>query len=299
MKETSFDKTLLEAGALMKRGYAAVITNASRAIAVITVIIASLVIFTDVAFTDIYTEKFTSTLIFMLIASYLMYFSTSDAGEKLGEESAEYEEALKEYRAVRESVSASEITALREFLCRYSEEERRYRIGSFLLSEGYSSSEFFLWQSTPSPISDRAKLRAFRRAARMKTVTVTPGVILCATGSRHESELVCPEEGRFFRMLLRMIPTTLCTFFSASVMLTAKDGLTVNTVIDGIVKLATLPIIGFKGYASGYCFVRSSRIPWIQTKTEILRAFVDSRGAAHGVALGEGASPTDLPTEAA
>ena len=42
----------------------------------------------------------------------------------------------------------------------------------------------------------------------------------------------------------------------------------------------TLPIIGFKGYASGYSFVRNSLTPWMETKTRILEEF--SREKAEG-----------------
>jgi hypothetical protein len=56
-------------------------------------------------------------------------------------------------------------------------------------------------------------------------------------------------------------------------MLTAKDGLTATAVIEGILKLSTLPVVGFRGYAAGYSYIRRSYIPWIETKSRLLEAY--------------------------
>lgn len=275
MKDTGFDTALLEAGDLMKRGYTALIANAGKIIAAITLLISALVIFADIGFADFCTEKFTSTLIFMLIASYLIYFSMSDAGEKLAEDTEEYKKALESFDKVKESISSHDMGRLGDFLTEYAREERVYRISAYLSSYGYSSEEFFSFIKEGKRISDRRKRNIFNRAKRIKAVSLTPTALLSG-GKRGRSELVSPESSRLPRMLLKLIPTTVCMLFSASVILTAKDGLTVNSVLDGLVKLSSLPIIGFKGYAGGFDFVRYSRLPWLDTKKRLLEAFRES-----------------------
>ena len=278
MKEISFDTALLEAGDLMKRGYAAAVANAGKIIAALTVIISALVIFADIGFADFCTEKFTSTLIFMLIASYLIYFSMSDAGEKLAEESEEYKETVSRFEKLKASIPSGDMSRLGDYLTEYARAERLYRISSYLSSFGYSEREFFAWLDGEERISDRQKRRAFIRAKRIKAISVTPAALLSGR-ARTKSELISPEGARLPRMLLRLIPTTFCMLFSASVILTAKDGLTLNTVLDGLVKLSTLPIVGFKGYTQGFEFVKCSRLPWLQTKYRLLEAFHESCAA--------------------
>ena len=64
---------------------------------------------------------------------------------------------------------------------------------------------------------------------------------------------------------------------TVSVILTAKSGLSAATVIEGILKLSTLPIVGFKGYAGGYSYIRKSYIPWIETKRRLLQAYNENK----------------------
>ena len=65
--------------------------------------------------------------------------------------------------------------------------------------------------------------------------------------------------------------------FTISVMISLKDNLTAAGVIEALVKLSTLPIIGLKGYSSGYEYVRGSEYAWLQTKTRLLEAFIKSK----------------------
>ena len=89
MKDNNFERALLGTDDVIKRGRDLLINNVGKTVALITLLLACLVTFTDISFYELGTERFTSTLVMMLIASYLMYFSLEDAGERLGEESEE------------------------------------------------------------------------------------------------------------------------------------------------------------------------------------------------------------------
>ena len=88
MKE--FDTVLLESGNIMRKSAKILVENVGRAIALITILVTALVLFCDVGFTDVKTERFTSTLVIMLISSYLMYFSMYNTGEEAGRGFEEY-----------------------------------------------------------------------------------------------------------------------------------------------------------------------------------------------------------------
>ena len=277
MKNSTDTNLPLELGEMMRQGYGYIIQNASKIIAIITVLVATLVTFTDVAFSDLTGVSFTSTLAVMLIASYLMYFSLEDAGEKYGEESEEYKSVLLRYSEARKGVAPSSIPALREFCARYSSDEVVYRKETFLSERGYSIAELEEWRRG-APFPKKAR-RVFQNAEKIKPIKLTPAVLLSQERGSRKSELENPERAKFLGMILRLIPTTLCTFFTASVILTTKNNLTASSVIEGILKLSTLPIIGFKGYQRGYYYARDEKSVWIETKARLIEAFLESEKA--------------------
>ena len=89
------DITLAESGSLIKKGYSFIIANVGKTVAIITLLVTALVSFTEISFSGVGSESFTSTLLMMLISSYVMYFSLEDAGEKLARDSEIYKKARK------------------------------------------------------------------------------------------------------------------------------------------------------------------------------------------------------------
>lgn len=270
-----FDTALLGSGSFLKKGYSALIANVGKAVAVITLAVTVLVSFTDVGFSGISAETFTSTLVMMLIASYVMYFSLEDAGERLGYESEEYKSAITRYDEKRKQISGRDISALREFCLQYQAEELEYRRSNALLSLGYSKEEYEAYKrgETTSP---RAK-RALAKIDRIRRSEFTATDLLLSKGAKPGTEPRRPGIGKIINMTIRLIPSTVCTFFTVSVIISAKDGLTFSSVVESILKLSTLPIIGLKGYSLGYEYVLGTEISWIEMKTELLDAFIKRR----------------------
>ena len=273
-KNKSFEVSLLESGELIRRGLGTLASNAGKAIAAITLIVACLVTFTEVGFCELGTESFTSTLVLMLTASYLMYFSLEEAGERLGEESEEFGAASEEYAAAASKISPADIDELRNFCREYTEGELEFRRMGIICSSGYSALEYEKYKSGERT-SKKAR-RTFRRAERDRLYQLTPGMLLEKEG-RRKSELKNPERGKLLSLLFKLIPSTVGMVFTASVMLGAKEGLTASVVIESILKLATLPIVGFRGYSIGYAYAKSTRPAWIRTKTRLLLAFSEKQ----------------------
>ena len=269
-----FEISLLESGSIMKRGVEAILNNMGKAIATITLLISTLVLFTDIGFADFSAESFSSTMAVMLVASYLMYFSMSDSGEKRGEESEEYKSAEKRCAELSASVSGDMIRDLRSFCKRYSEEELEYRKSSLIICHGYSEEDYKSYNE--SGICERKAKRVFKRADKLKAISLTPKALLSKGKASGKSELVNPENAKLFSMLLKLIPTTLCMTVTVSVMLTAKEDLTASAIIESIVKLSALPIIGYKGYRAGYEYQKGAKRLFLEAKTRLLEGFLTS-----------------------
>ncbi len=272
--KNNIDFSLLESGDVFKRGFSYLANNAGRVIAVITFLVATLVIFTDVTFCDFHTKTFTSLMTLMLIASYITYFSLEEAGEKLGEDTTEYKTARESYEEVLKKIDGSHTEKLRSFCKDYTEQELKYRRENALMRFGYTYGEYESYKDG-APF-DKKAVRAFRQADRMKIGKITPTVLLTKGKINERGELKNPESTKFLFMMLKLIPSTVCMMVTVSVVLSAKESLSAIEIIDGILKLSSLPIIGFKGYSHGYNYTKRSVCLWLDTKTRLLKAFLSS-----------------------
>ena len=269
-----FEFSLLEAGRTMQKGMITLAANVGKVTAIITLVVSALVLFTDVSFADFGAESFTSTLAVMLISSYLMYFSMSEAGERAGEDSEEYKSASARCTELGRQISGEKVSRLRDFCKSYSEAELKYRRESLITSHGYTFEEYLAAKEGAE--CPKGARRVFKRAARLRAVPLTPKMLLSRHGTRAKSELENPERSRLLHMILKLIPTTLCMTVTVSIMLTTKENMSATTVIDGIFKLSSLPVIGVRGYAAGYFYARYTAPLWLDTKSRLLEAFIKS-----------------------
>ena len=269
-----FDLSVINSGALIKKGYSFLIANVGKTVAVITLLVTALVSFTEISFSDLRGESFTSTLILMLLSSYIMYFSLEDAGEKLGRENDEYKSASEKYEDLRSRICGGDIPSLRSFCLNYRNAELEYRKSNMLFSLGYTEEEYNRYIKGEN-LGKKAQL-ALRRVKKIKRAELDAASLL--SGDRHSvSELKNPESNRISRMLVRLIPSTVCMIFTVSVMISTKDNLSAAGIIEIILKLATLPVIGIKGYAAGYEYVTESEKSWLDVKSRLLSAFLNTR----------------------
>lgn len=263
---------LLYTSGISKNAGNIIVKHSGKIIAAITALIAVLLTFTDIKFLGITSKEFTANLFIMTVAAYLMYFSMEDAGEKLGEESEEYISAKQNLSNLVCEISGEDIVNLRKYCTQYSTEEVKYRRESYIVANGYTPEEFERWQSGES-FSKRCE-KVFLRAQRCKSIPLTPTALLALDSCERRSELKNPTKFKIPKMIIKLIPSTVCMTVTVSVMLTMKDGLSWAAVIEGVLKLTSLPIISFKGYAAGYSHVKDAKLSWINTKIKILEAFI-------------------------
>ena len=269
-----FDIGIVSSGELVKKGYSFLIANVGKTVAIITLAVAALVSFTEISFSELSSESFTSTLVMMLIASYVMYFSLEDAGEKLGRESEAYKRTNDKLTEFKNQIKGTDVSRLREFCLDYRNAELEYRRSNLLFSLGYTEDEYARYVKGEK-MSQKAQ-KDLRRVKKMKRAELDAASLISGD-RRRESELKNPESTRLIHMILKLIPSTVCTLFTISLMINVKDNLTTAGVIEALLKLSTLPIIGLKGYSGGYEYVTASEIGWMETKARLLDAFIKSK----------------------
>ena len=268
------DLGIISSGVLVKKGYSFLIANVGKAVAVITLVVATLVSLTEISFSDFGGETFTSTLIMMLLASYIMYFSLEDAGEKLGRESDGYKAVSEKYITVSAKISGKDITALRQFCLDYRNADLEYRRSNMLFSLGYTEEEYARYLNGES-LGKKAE-KTLERVKKIRRAELDAAGLL-SKSCKGEGELKDPKSYKLINMAIRLIPSTVCMIFTVSVMISTRDNMTAAGIIEAILKLSTLPAIGLKGYAAGYQYATESEQGWIEVKTRILDSFVSNK----------------------
>ena len=282
---SDIENALLESGDIVSRGISSIINNMGKAVAVITAAITCLVTFTDISFVTFAKESFLPSLLLLLTSAYVIYFSLEDAGEKLGERTEEYGSASERYKAARARLSGEDVEPLRELCKRYSEEELAFRKRAALLRYGLSEKE--LCDYVKNPREKRRSRRLLARIAALKPSPISPRLLLNEDGRLKRGELECPEKHKLPSLLLKLVPTTLCRSVTVSVILSAKTGLTAPDVINALLKLSSLPVVGFRGYSAGYLYAKRELSSWLDTRAGILECFLKQKGKEDKVTLPE------------
>ena len=265
------DLGLVSSGSLMKKGYSFILENVGKTVALITLAVTALVSFTEISFSELGGESFSSTLAMMLIASYVMYFSLSDAGERLARDSEEYKAASDRHLKLQSEIKGCDIERLREFCLEYRNRELEYRRENMLFSLGYTNEEYKRYLAGEE--MPKKMQKALRRVEKIKRRDLNAAVLISSERQK-KSELTSPESRRIINMLIKLIPSTVCMLFTVSVMISAKDNMTAAGVIEAILKLSTLPVIGLKGYSGGYEYVMKGELGWLDTKCRLIETFL-------------------------
>ena len=277
-----FDTEIIGISERIKGGYSYLISNFSKIVAVVTAAAATMLVFTDITFLGINSRELTTSLALILVSSYLMYFSLEEAGEKLYEESEDFKNLMAEYFIELEKIGLEKLSSLREYCEEYADEELTYRRRQALLAAGLSAEEYDTFVkndgigknafSSDLVKKNRKKIRALSKISKMKRIKLSPEMLLSLNSCKNE-RIKDPGRGKLFMLGLKILPSTVCMFFTASVVLTAKE-LSFVSVMEGIIKLSALPIVGFRGYINGYNYKKDSEAAWIKTKIKLLRGFI-------------------------
>lgn len=268
-----FDAELLGLNKRIREGYSYLIANLGKIVAVATMIVAGMLVFTDIEFLGLDSKEMTTTLALIIISSYVVYFSLEEAGERLYEEGEDYSRLKLEYTEAVEKISLDRLSELREYCEGYADEELTFRRRGALLSMGYTEEDFDAFKR--GEIKERKKRGRLLKISRMKRIKLTPEMLLCH-GADGGERIRDPKKGKILHLAMKILPSTVCMLFTASVVLSAKE-LDAVTVIEGILKLSTLPIVGFRGYVNGYNYKKESEAEWLKTKTRLINGFLSRK----------------------
>ena len=257
-------------------GVGGIASGISKLVAAISATIAVLVTFTDISFGGLEAREMTTVLAVILVAAYLIYFSLEEAGERRGEESEEYKEASERHARLCSMLTPDMIPRLRDFLTDYTLKEAEAARRAALLREGYTEEDFAEYITGSD--TKKTTRRIMRRVARIRPAKISLGDLISRAKPENRSELRNPEWRERAKMLLKLMPTTVCMVITVSVVMNLKSGLGAKEILEGIIKLSTLPVVGARGYLAGLSYSKEVRPGWLMTKSRILESFLMSEG---------------------
>ncbi len=271
-----FEVKLLEGGESLKKSGLELVGNVGKLVAILCVLITAVVTFTDVSFTEFNLSDTLPQLILLLTSSYVIYFSLEDAGERLGEDSEEYKAQRARHTALCEGLSGEDTRALGKFLEDYCTEELESRRRRMLGFYGLSDDEFRGFLSGKE--TDKRRARILKRVARLRPSQITLTNLLSSLAPRERrGPLENPTRRKLASLILKLIPSTVCTAVTVSVMLTVKGDMTASDVLSALLKLSALPIIGFRGYAAGYAFSKNDACLWYRIRSDIIEEYIERK----------------------
>ena len=251
----------------------ALISGIGTLVAVISTAIAVLVTFTDITFGGLGTKEMTTVLAVLLASAYVIYFSLEESGERKGEETEEFRTAFARHRELCAKLTPEMLPSLRSYLIEYTLEEAASRRRTLLMRAGFTEEDYDAYRSGKK--LEWSARRVMRRAEKIEAAGISPGDLLSQGKPKNRGELYNPEPRARIKMLLNLLPTTVCMLVTVSVMLSLKESLGPAEIFEGLMKLSALPIIGARGYICGFNYAKDVRASWLETKSRLLVGFLD------------------------
>ena len=269
-------KELESLGLEKKEGAGGLLSGLGKIVAGITTAIAVLVTFTDITFGGLGARDMTTVLAVLLASSYVIYFSLEESGERRGEETEEFRAAYRRHRELCARLTPEMIPSMRDYLTDYTVREAESRRRTLLLRAGYAVEDYDAYKNG-AEVKWRAR-RVFRRADEIRAAQISPGDLISGGKPKNRGELDNPEPRARLKMLLNLVPTTVCMVITISVMLSLKESLGPAEIFEGLMKLSALPIIGIRGYVCGFSYAKDVRAGWLETKSRLLEGFLTGTG---------------------
>ena len=275
--ERRLDTALDAALDLGNKGKRYIVENAGKTVAALTAIVATVLTFLDVALPDLSLRAITTEVVIMLVSSAIIYISLDESGVMAGKGTEVFTAAKSAYDEVRGRITGDMIEPLRDFCLEYSRAALEYRRREALVSEAVSEEEYLRYKRGED--FDRSHLKLFRRIDAMREAPINPRDLVEGERSGGGESIRNPERRKPLWLILKLVPILLSTLLTVSMIITAKEGLDLSTVLSGIVKLACLPIVALRGYVGGYAYATETLAPWYDRRREILNSFLDREEA--------------------
>ena len=260
--ERESERLLSQSLASLTKGKQRIFAHIGLWIAVLSLLAAALVTFTDISLLSVSAEDMTLRLGVYAAVTVVIFLSLAQEGEHTARTEGSFKDAERIYLAAEARIRPEHYGALDEFCRRYTEKELLQRRKRLLLT--YKKTE----EDASLPFALRKKL------ARLRPLPIHAAMLLGRDTEGAGAPLWQPARRRRHRFIAKLTPSLFCMSIGIGIAIGAREPLSTSAVLEGLFKLSALTIIGLRGYMQGYLLVEEAEVPFIRAKARLLEQFL-------------------------
>lgn len=261
----------------IKKAAKSIAANSSLIVAVLAIVVAAMVFFTDLEGGFKITASFSTSLVILFCCCVVEYYSTKLMGTKEGKREEHYKEAIKAHReASRECQTKVGMRKLMRFCAEYAEQDLIRRRTTLLKQIGMSYDDYeekymkLDRDKLPAELP-RAARKCIIKANKLKPMYISQDNLIFAVDDEKQAQLMLSTTRRErMKDVTFLVPTLVSTFFAASIVVEVIQDLSFATVTAAMIKVFCIILNAVKGYQNGYYNIVDGHVECAEARTFLL-----------------------------
>ena len=261
----------------IKKAAKSIAANSSLIVAVLAIIVAAMVFFTDLNGGFEITASFSTSLVVLFCCCVVEYYSTKLMGTKEGKREECYSNVIKRHKEISlECQTKVGIRALMSFCTDYAEQDLVRRRTTLLkqIDMSYDTyAEKYIGlkkKELPAELPEHVR-RCVAHANRLKPMYISQDNLIFAVDDEKQAQLMLSTTRRErIKDLTFLIPTLVSTFFAASMVIEVIQDLSFATVTACMIKVFCIILNAVKGYQNGYYNIVEGHVECTEARIYLL-----------------------------
>ncbi len=262
----------------IKKAAKTIAANSSLIVAVLAVVVAAMVFFTDLDGGFEITASFSTSLVVLFCCCVVEYYSTKLMGAKEGKREERYINVTKQHKDISlECQTKVGVQGLMDFCTYYAEQDLIRRRCTLLKQIGMSYDDYadkymqLDKEGLPRELP-RMVRKCIAKANRLKPMYISQDNLIFAIDNEKQAQLMLSTTRRErIKDLSFLIPTLLSTFFAASMVIEVIQDLSFATVTACMIKVFCIILNAVKGYQNGYYNIVEGHVECAEARIYLLR----------------------------
>lgn len=262
----------------MKKAVKSIAANSSLIVAVLAVVVAAMVFFTDLDGGFEISASFSTSLVVLFCCCVVEYYSTKLMGTKEGKREQRYIDVMVKHKDTSLECQAKVgMRGLMDFCTEYAEQDLIRRRTTLLkqIDMSYDTyAEKYIGlnkKELPAELPGHVR-RCIARANRLKPMYISQDNLVFAVDNEKQAQLMLSTTKReCIKDLTFLIPTLVSTFFAASMVIEVIQDLSFATVTACMIKVFCIILNAVKGYQNGYYNIVDGHVECAEARIFLLQ----------------------------
>lgn len=277
MNEHNTDFSVPDFNLGFKKAAKGIAANSSLIVAVLAIIVAAMVFFTDLDGGFAITSDFSPSLVVLFCCCVVEYYSTKHMGTREGMREEGYKKAIDKHKeASRACQTKVGMRGLMKFCTDYAEQDLIRRRNALLSQVGISYEEYSEKymklgpKELPSEMP-KAVRKAIAKANKLRPVVISQDNLIFAVEDEKQIKLkLSTARSERIKDITFIVPTLISTFFAASMVIEVIQDLSFATVTACMLKVFCIILNAVKGYQNGYYNIVDGHVECAEARTYLL-----------------------------